>query len=195
MDPALLHCGAIEFDAQAGYSSTMSAHSSTVKTMAGFFRAVLGRWLPFLAKSQQLTDIYNYLPIDGLFATSGQPSEAQFELIKDAGYETVINLAPSSVLENSVVEERAILSRLGIEYVHIPVDFKHPTDADFDTFVERLRDAEPAKTWVHCAANMRVSAFAYRYRRGVLAENEGSARIDLHKIWEPVGVWKDFINQ
>lgn len=142
-----------------------------------------------------MSDVYNYLDIDGLFATSGQPSETQFKLIHDTGYETVINLAPNSVLENAVVNEREILSGLGIEYIHIPVDFKNPTSSDFDRFVNSLRDNEDRKVWVHCAANMRVSAFTFRYRRSILGEDEKAAEDDLRKIWDPVGVWKEFINR
>ena len=63
--------------------------------MLGFIRSVLGRWIPSLRKSERLDDIYNYVLIDGLYATSGQPGESQFELIRDSGYEKVINLAPA----------------------------------------------------------------------------------------------------
>ena len=171
----------------------MAKHLNTAKTVAGFFRAFLGRRLPFLARHERLTDIYNYLPIENLYATSGQPSEAQFQLIRDAGYETVINLAPTSVLENSVIEEAALLAELGLTYVHIPVDFKNPTDADFQAFVDALDESK--KVWVHCAANMRVSAFTYRYRTTVLGENEHDALADLEKIWEPMGVWPEFLKR
>jgi len=87
----------------------------------------------------QLLDIYNYLDIDGLYATSGQPSEAQFQLIRNAGYQTVINLAPNSVFENAVVNEREILTKLGMEYIHIPVDFKRPGKKKYQAFVSTLQ--------------------------------------------------------
>ena len=115
--------------------------------------------------------------------------------LSDAGYETVINLAPTSVFEKSVIEEDRILSELKISYVHIPVDFKHPTDADFDRFVESVEDPQRGKLWVHCAANMRVSAFVYRYRVSVLGEDPAVAGADLEKIWAPFGVWKAFVGQ
>ena len=47
--------------------------------------------------------------------------------------------------------------------------------------------------WVHCAANMRLSAFMYRYRVCVLGVDKRVARSDLNKIWEPFGVWKKFV--
>ena len=161
--------------------------------MVGFVRSVLEQRTPFARPSTELEGIYNYRNIEGLYATSGQPSEAQFRLIRDAGYEAVINLAPTSKLENSVVHEAEVLAALGLPYIHIPVDFKHPTEADFEAFVQGLRAHEGRKIWVHCAANMRVSAFTYRYRKRVLGEDEAVAAEDLAAIWTPTSVWQAFI--
>lgn len=169
-------------------------HPSTRKTVIGFLRAVLKRRLPFLAGADTSLDaIYNYRVINDLYVTSGQPSESQFQWIRDAGYQTVINLAPQSVLENAVMDEAGILATLGLKYIHQPVDFNNPTDADFERFVEAVRDEPLDRLWVHCAANMRVSAFTYRYRRDVLGVDEAEARADLLAIWAPHGVWKGFI--
>lgn len=168
-------------------------HSSTFKTLLGFVGAVLKRRLRWRRAEAAVENVYNYLPIDGLFATSGQPSETEFRSIKSAGYQHVINLAPTSVLENAVVDERNILRDLGIEYTHIPVDFKAPTEADFVRFVEAVEGAPAGRIWIHCAANMRVSAFVYRYRCQQLAHDQASAKQDLQRIWEPVGVWRKFV--
>ena len=78
----------------------MARHLNTVRTLFGFIRAVLGRWFPSLSRNDRLDDIYNYVGIEGLYATSGQPSESQFQLIRDAGYDVVMGTAPS----NSVVD-------------------------------------------------------------------------------------------
>ncbi|MBL4674429.1 MAG: protein tyrosine phosphatase family protein [Arenicella sp.] len=168
---------------------------NTFKTILGFFRSVLHRRNPFAQTDVSIDSIYNFLVIEGLFATSGQPSETQFELIRNAGYELVINLAPESVLENSLIDETQVLAKLGMAYVHIPVVFKKPTDDDFAVFVSSIRDNSTKKIWVHCAANMRVSAFTYRYRCSVLGGDERIAMLDLQKIWEPIGLWKTFINR
>lgn len=168
-------------------------HASTVKTLLGFFTALAARAFPMLARHQHLQDIYNYLPIPDLYATSGQPDEAQIRLIADAGYHAVINLAPTSRLENSLAEEAEIVESLGMQYIHLPVDFKNPTTADFDQFVRHLETQTDHPVWVHCAANMRVSAFTYRYRTEILGHDVEEAQRDLQQIWEPVGVWADFI--
>ncbi|MGB1258078.1 MAG: protein tyrosine phosphatase family protein [Thiolinea sp.] len=165
---------------------------NTFKTLLGFVASVLEKYTPLQISGGKLEDTYNYLRIDDRIATSGQPTESQFRLIRDAGYTTVINLAPQSILENSLKTEAGLLNELGMQYIHIPVDFKQPTEHDFKEFVAVMQATAKQKVWVHCAANMRVSAFIYRYRCTVLSEDQQSAHIALLQIWEPVGVWRRF---
>ncbi len=166
---------------------------NTLKTALGFLRTLVGKYTPIEFKSDSLQDIFNYLEISESITTSGQPTEKQFALVKATGFENVINLAPHNV-ENSLANEAEVLSTLGISYIHIPVDFGNPTDDNFNEFSGVLKGLENQKVWVHCAANMRVSAFIYRYRCTVLGEQSSSAREDLSRIWEPYGVWKDFVS-
>ena len=165
---------------------------NTLKTLLGFVISVLEKYTPLQLSGGELEDTYNYLRINERIATSGQPTEAQFYLIRDAGYATVINLAPQSVLENSLKTEAELLEELGMHYVYIPVNFKQPTEQDFAEFVTAMQATAEQPVWVHCAANMRVSAFMYRYRCTVLGEDQQVARKALQQIWEPVGVWKKF---
>ncbi len=64
----------------------------------------------------------------------------------------------------------------------------HPRVPFFDAM-----QAHPGRVWVHCAANMRVSAFLGLYRvlrQGVAPE----AAFDLmHDLWQPNEVWSAFI--
>jgi protein tyrosine phosphatase (PTP) superfamily phosphohydrolase (DUF442 family) len=113
-------------------------------------------------------------------------------MIKTAGFNAVVNLAPHSA-ENALDNEAQIVADLGLEYIHIPVDFRNPTVDDFARFVAAMNGLAGNEVWVHCAANMRVSAFVYRYRREILGEDDGVALNDLHKVWEPFGVWKSFV--
>src|ERR1700746_774795 len=81
------------------------------------------------------------------------------------------------------------VSRLGMTYIHIPVDFQNPTDDDFDQFCAVMEQLKEVPVHVHCIANYRVSAFFYRYRRDVLGVGEATARADMEQIWHPEGVW------
>ena len=140
-----------------------------------------------------LNQIFNYLKIGDNFSTSGQPSESDFELISQAGFQTVINLAPHNV-ENSLKDEAGLLHSLSIEYVHIPVDFFNPKEIDFRAFCDALNKRQGQKVWIHCAANMRVSAFLFRYRREQLGIDALQAKLDLNQIWEPFDYWKPFMS-
>ena len=168
---------------------------NTLKTTWGWIVGLVDRVIPVRRRSRSVDDIYNYLQISETLSTSGQPTEREFELIKAAGFRTVINLAPNHVLENSLQNEGELLQQLGLNYIHIPVDFQNPTDRKFDQFIEHFEAVSGDKTWVHCAANMRVSAFIYRYRCQVRGEDQSAAQRDLEKIWQPLGVWKSFISR
>jgi uncharacterized protein (TIGR01244 family) len=168
------------------------AITNTLKTTMGFISTLITRYTPFDLSRSSLEGIFNFLPIDDRIATSGQPTEDQFRFVRDAGYRHVINLAPHSA-ENALPDEAATLRVLGLDYTHIPVDFKNPTDEDFERFCTEMERLGDAPVLVHCAANMRVSAFLYRYRRDVLGQDPDLLEQDLHRIWEPFGVWKEFV--
>lgn len=166
----------------------------------GRYLAVLarntGQWLRHRLvrpwRGESLQGIYNFLPLGPQLLTSGQPTEKQLAHLRDTGVETVINLAPVTA-DNALPDEAATVAALGMHYVHIPVDFTAPSEADFRRFCEAMAARGEGRVLVHCAANMRVSAFMYRYRCEVLSEPPARARRDLYRIWRPQGVWRDFI--
>ena len=171
------------------------ARFSTLRTIGGFIAAVIKRFSGRRFGKVSLESIYNYLKVNDRWATSGQPEADEFDLIKAAGYDCVINLAPTSVLENSLQSEAEIVTDLGMEYLHLPVDFARPSEQKFAQFVQAMNQRQTQKVWVHCAANMRVSAFTYRYHVPYLGEPPVLAQQRLHKIWHPKGVWKRFIEK
>jgi protein tyrosine phosphatase (PTP) superfamily phosphohydrolase (DUF442 family) len=78
-------------------------------------------------------------------------------------------------------------------YVHLPVNFERPAKEDFEKF-QRMMDAfADRKVFVHCAANMRVSAFMYLYRVTKDPNCEAEALKDMRRIWQPDPVWSEFI--
>lgn len=161
---------------------------NSLRSSLGFTRSL---FLPSTS-ADNLEQIFNFLPISSTLASSGQPTAPQFARIAQAGFTTVINLAPHGA-ENALDDEARILSKLNMHYVHIPVDFRKPLDWDYKRFCHAIKEAGDKPVWVHCAANMRVSAFLYRYRIEKLGTDEATARRDMEKIWTPFGVWKDFI--
>lgn len=165
--------------------------SNMTKTIWGFLVSVIEKYTPLKFCGDAIEDVFNYLQISNTLSTSGQPTKKQFHAIRDAGFNTVINLLPRNT-ENSLKNEEILLSELGIRYIHIPIGYT-PKEEDFNQFVKSMQAIADEKVWIHCAANARVSAFLYRYRCSVLGEDESTAEHDLRKIWSPFGVWKKFI--
>jgi protein tyrosine phosphatase (PTP) superfamily phosphohydrolase (DUF442 family) len=140
-----------------------------------------------------LSEIYKFHSIGKKLGTAGQPTEAQFQSIREAGFETVINLAlPTS--DKAIVNERSIVTGLGLAYVHIPINFKAPTSQNFQAFCRVMEAFGDKPVFVHCAANMRVSVFVFIYRVLHQSVSISDAELDLYAVWQPDEVWKHFIN-
>lgn len=137
--------------------------------------------------------IYNWRRLDARISTSGQPTEAQLGALAARGVRHVINLAPHSHRQ-ALPDEAACVAALGMRYLYIPVDFNAPTEADFAAFCSAMAELGDDPVHVHCAANYRVSAFFYRYRRDVLRIDAAQARVDMEDVWQPTGVWVDFVD-
>jgi len=126
--------------------------------------------------------------------TSGQLSERDIEALPGLSVEVVVNLAlPTSSNALPGVAER--VTGLGLAYVQIPVEWEDPLPAQFEAFAGVLAAFRGRRLWVHCAKNMRVSAFVYLYRRLLLGEAEEAAAFPLRTVWTPNPVWQDFMNR
>ena len=68
--------------------------ANTFTTVLGYMGTRVRQRLGVEGKLESLSDIFNFIQLDDRVATSGQPTESQFGLVKEAGYTTVINLAP-----------------------------------------------------------------------------------------------------
>ena len=141
-----------------------------------------------------LSDIYNFRQADDLLATSGQPKEAHFPEMAAAGYQAVINLALHDDPRYSLPDERSAVEAAGMEYVHIPVQFSDPKEADLLAYFDAMDRLKGRRIWVHCAANMRVTAFVGLYR--VLRQQwEVPKAFELMRdVWEPKDTWARFID-
>lgn len=141
-----------------------------------------------------LAAIHRYRAVDDRIATSGQPTEAQLGAIARAGYTAVINLALHDDPRYSLPDEAGTARALGLAYIHIPVQFKAPTRPDLDTFFAAMDAHRSDRLWIHCAANLRVSAFLGLYRVLRLGWAREPAFAQWHALWEdPDEVWTSFI--
>jgi protein tyrosine phosphatase (PTP) superfamily phosphohydrolase (DUF442 family) len=81
-----------------------------------------------------------------------------------------------------------------MDYVHIPVSFEAPAVDDARQFFRAMDVNSSRKVFVHCAMNMRVSAFMYLYRTVREKLEPEDAANELHRLWVPNAVWQQFID-
>ena len=141
-----------------------------------------------------LEDIYNYLCLTENLSTSGQPREEQLVEIARAGFQVVINLLPA-FSEDALADEATSVLKLGMAYVHIPVIWEQPTLQNLKTFIAVMDANQEQRIFLHCAANMRVSAFMALYRIIKLRWEPNRAFADMQRIWKPNPVWQRFIQE
>ena len=141
-----------------------------------------------------LVSIQNFLPLGERIGSAGQPTAEQFMLIAQEGYKAVINLALATS-PGALPGEPELVAGLGLDYVHIPVEFGAPQLDHLRQFFAALDLLGDRKVFVHCIANKRVSAFLFLYRVLKLGHAITDAELALHRVWMPDPVWQDFIDR
>ena len=137
--------------------------------------------------------ILNYLVLNKQLITGGHPNMDSFKKLSKKGVTVVINLLPSH--QNFIDNEEFLVAENNMGYIYIPVEWDNPKITDFNSFVMAMKKHQGKKIFVHCAKNMRVSAFVYLYR--ILYDNipKEKAKESIEKIWKPSGTWKEFIEK
>jgi protein tyrosine phosphatase (PTP) superfamily phosphohydrolase (DUF442 family) len=126
--------------------------------------------------------------------SSGQLSAADIGTLPALDIAVVINLAPPNS-SNALAGEAELVSALGLAYVQIPVDWQQPKAEQFKQFVGVMQTFAGQKIWLHCAKNMRASAFIYLYRKLIMLEPETTACVPMQSIWSPNAAWLEFIHE
>ena len=140
-----------------------------------------------------LHGIPNYRVVHAQLATGGQPSEAQLAEAARMGFEVVINLALHDQPRYSLPDEPGLVQTLGMAYIWIPVPFDAPTESHLLDFFAAMRRHQDKKILLHCAANMRVSAFYGLYLAIEQHQPLDQAFELMQDIWEPDDIWNAFI--
>lgn len=139
-----------------------------------------------------MNKILNYVKINELISTSGQPKIEELELIANEGFEVVINLAVATT-SNALENEDKIVSSLNMSYIHIPVNFENPKISDLKLFLNILQALGANKVWIHCAKNYRVSAFMYVYHKYILHTPFEQIDLSIFDIWQPSLIWQELM--
>lgn len=144
--------------------------------------------------SEKLASIPCFVALSEALASAGQPSEKELAEVAGAGFSVVINLGlhdPSYAL----VDEAGTVRALGMEYVHIPVQFSSPDMADLARFSEAMAAAEGKKVFVHCRHNKRVPVFVALDRVLRQRWEHDAAFQAMREAWVPDETWQAFIHR
>lgn len=143
---------------------------------------------------QSLAQIPTFSVIHEHLFSSAQHSIEQLKLIKEYGCSTVINLALSNA-PNHIENEDRICLDLGLNYIHIPIDWETPS-AEQCLLVLDLIDhlVQNEIVWIHCTKNDRSSCLMYVYRQFYMNMDMPTSQDLLHEIWEPNETWTGLIH-
>jgi len=143
-----------------------------------------------------MNDIYNYQFLTDHLSSSGMPTAEQMKEIADDKVRVVINLALVTS-EGALLDEDKLVQSLGMEYVHIPVEWNDPTRENLDDFFGAMEGHKSEKVHVHCQANYRASAFIMLYRVLRLGWDQADAIPVMEKMWNPEDfpIWQKFIDE
>jgi uncharacterized protein (TIGR01244 family) len=141
-------------------------------------------------------DIYNYQFLNENLSSSGMPTAEQMKEVAEAGTQVVINLAPA-IVKDALPNEDSLVKSLGMEYVHIPVEWNNPTKQNLEDFFAAMDERQGEKVLVHCQANYRASSFVMLYRVLKLGWKKDEAIPVMEKMWNPEDfpVWQNFIDE
>ncbi|MGR8918890.1 MAG: protein tyrosine phosphatase family protein [Gammaproteobacteria bacterium] len=141
--------------------------------------------LPPLAAGEEigLLELFNYQEYSPYLASSGQPTREQLGALREAGIDLVVNLAPVTD-PGAYAEEGELVRALGIDYVHLPIDWEHPSEDDLRAFFAVMEQTKGQRVLVHCYANARASAFVYLWRVLKLGDPPEPARRTLVTVWD-----------
>lgn len=135
--------------------------------------------------------IENYYQYNSHLASGAQPSEAQIEALKEAGFEAVVNLSPVST-RNAITAEAAVVDNTGMTYVHFPVDCSHLQPHHYATFEGIVKGMKDKKIFVHCGGNIKSSCLIHMYDVLENGVDEAASLETLLKIHQPEEKWFDY---
>lgn len=135
-----------------------------------------------------IPEIINYYEYNNQLAAGGQPTVEQLQLLKQKGFDVVINLSPASA-KNALHNEHQVVENLGMDYIHFPVDCSNLREIHYLTVSALLNSLEGKKVFMHCGGNIKTSNLIHMYQ--VLEKNmdELLSLATLKKIQNPEDKW------
>lgn len=139
---------------------------------------------------------YNFRNNTDAITSSGAVDTESLQQLSELGYQVVINLLPDDN-KSALAGEKEIIESQGVHYIHIPVDFDAPTEADYQQFHQNLQTILDKKIHIHCAANYRASAFFSIFAVDQNIWSPQQAYDFIATLWQPsqYPVWHQLLKQ
>lgn len=138
--------------------------------------------------------IRNFYKVTDILACAGQPNEAQLQQLAAAGYKVIVNLGLLDTVY-ALPNEAALVTGLGMEYYHIPVQFDDPQISELTDFISYMNQHKGEKILVHCAANYRASVFMGLYLLSTGEITADELQDFVEDAWQPNPVWQLFLDE
>ena len=122
---------------------------------------------------EALLGVVNACQVSPGVVTGGQPTHEDLERFRAAGGSSVVDLRDP--MEPRPLDEPAVASELGLEYVNIPVSSGSLTDQTLEQVLDVLRSAGNRTIFVHCGSGSRVGGALLPYLMLDLGLNEEDA--------------------
>ncbi len=155
---------------------------ATIGTVCALGQSPAARWHDGVRVSPlSVGQTVNSATFGGFVDFGGQPAAEDFARYAARGVKTVINLRTAVEMERLGFDEKAVVEKAGMNYVHVPVGGEPPAPAEMAKILAVLEQAGERRVLLHCASSVRSgfvwSVFrATRHRLGVEeAIGEGKA--------------------
>jgi len=105
---------------------------------------------------------------------AGQPDEEAFKQFADFGVKTVINLRNAQELTALGFDEKEVVQKTGMTYIHTPMGAEIPDESTLQRIVSALDSANDAPVLLHCSGSNRAGAIwaLYAGQQGSLTVEE-----------------------
>ena len=109
-------------------------------------------------EKQTLPGATNVTRVDATVACGGATSVEAFPELKKRGFASIINLRLESEPGADIPSARAAAEKIGLIYIHIPVDSSNPSTQSADAFLDAVSKPVNQPVYIHCASANRVAA-------------------------------------
>lgn len=136
------------------------------------------------------TGVATYTRVDATVACAGAtPAQALPEL-KKSGFASVINFRMPDEQGADIDEAKAMASKVGLRYIHLP--FQTPTPDIAEAFLKAVADPANQPIYIHCASANRVGAMWFIKRVKLDGWDTGRAMKEAEAIGLRAPGLKDF---